>query len=262
MKENRIPKSHWLRNIPIAHRGMHDESFPENSIPAFRRAVEEGFAIELDVRLSLDGVIFVHHDLDTKRMTGEKLKSIDQSIARLRQLRLAGTVYRIPTLDEVLEVVGGRVPILIEIKSSGNPGPLEKKLCRCLLRYEEECGADHSELFAIQSFDPRVIRKIRKIDSRYLTGQLSQNMSKKKIPAWQKWLLTGCYTNLFTRPDFINYRYTDLPVGRITKMRRDGMPVSGWTIRTESEIAVALKQCDNFAFDGFVPEGNRTDMFR
>ena len=262
MKRHKIPKSHWLMNIPIAHRGMHDEIFPENSIPAFKRAVEEGFVIELDVRLSLDGVIFVHHDLNTKRMTGESLKSVDQSMARLRQLRLAGTIYRIPTFDEVLEVVGGQVPIIIEIKSEGSPGPLEKKLCSRLKEYEKQCGRPHSELFVIQSFDPRVIRKIKKIDSGYITGQLSQSMNKKKIPGWQKWLLAGCYANFYARPDFINYRYKDLPVGRISKMRESGMPVSGWTIREESEIAVALKHCDNFAFDGFVPKWNKTDMYR
>lgn len=251
---SKITKDHWLFRKPIAHRGLHTDKFPENSIPAFVNAVEQGYPIEMDIRISMDGELFVMHDDDAKRLTGEKLKATEQTMAHLRTLRLCGTVYRIPTFDEVLNAVAGRVPLIIEVKQHGSPGLLEKKLTERLKKYKDDCeSAGEKYEVAVKSFDPRVIRTMKKLDSTCLTGQLSQNMKKKKIPKWQKWILEGVRHAFYSKPDFISYRFNDLPHPKITAMRQQGVPVIGWTVRAERDIKKALKNCDNYIFENINP---------
>ena len=120
--------------VDYAHRGLHGETIPENSLPAFARAVEEGFGIELDVQLSSDGIIMVFHDDTLARMTGAKGKLNEYTCEELQQLHLGDSEETIPTFDQVLEVVGGRIPLLIELKgeSAGGDGVLCEKLAKRL----------------------------------------------------------------------------------------------------------------------------------
>ncbi|MEG1158644.1 MAG: glycerophosphodiester phosphodiesterase family protein, partial [Christensenellaceae bacterium] len=97
----------WLSDYHYAHRGLHTDFYPENSLPAFQNAVQNGYAIETDVRLSKDGVIMVFHDSTLLRMTGKAGNLKDYSYAQLRHMHLKGTVYTIPTLEEVLHEVNG-----------------------------------------------------------------------------------------------------------------------------------------------------------
>lgn len=116
----------------VAHRGLHaaGKGVPENSLPAFRAAAEAGYAIELDVHRASDGTLVVFHDHDLRRMTGARGTVERMDFRSLRRLRLGGTACTIPLLREVLECVGGRVPLLIELKNGGLPGALERTLVR------------------------------------------------------------------------------------------------------------------------------------
>jgi glycerophosphoryl diester phosphodiesterase len=120
----------WLRETPVAHRGLHDQAagVPENSLAAFRAAADAGYAMEFDVRLSADGIVMVFHDAKLKRLTGRPGLVAETPSAALRQLHLHGTGETIPTLTQVLQVIAGRVPLLIEVKNYGNDpvGPLEQ----------------------------------------------------------------------------------------------------------------------------------------
>ena len=112
----------WLTARPIAHRGLHDgnKAVWENTLTAFSRAVEKNYAIECDVLISKDGVPVVLHDADLRRLTGSEGKVCDKTAAQLRKLKVGGTGDHVPSLSEMLDLVKGRVPLVIELK--GDPG--------------------------------------------------------------------------------------------------------------------------------------------
>src|SRR4051794_26055161 len=142
----------WLVRTPIAHRGLHaaHEGRPENSLAAFARCCALGFPAELDVRLARDGEVVVFHDRALKRLTGAAGRVEERDAAELRALRLLGTDERVPLLAEVLELVGGRVPLLVELKSGAPAATLERAVLRVLDGYPGEV--------AIQSFKLRTVR--------------------------------------------------------------------------------------------------------
>ena len=142
----RATDAEWLRKTPIAHRGLHDEEYPENSMPAFVAAANSGFALELDLHMSSDGRLVVFQDADLRRMTGQEGFVADVHSAALTQLRLNGTEYAIPLFEDVLELVDGKAPILAEIKSA-SPMTRVGAVLRTLI-------AGYGGALAVQSFDP------------------------------------------------------------------------------------------------------------
>ena len=126
----------WLVETPIAHRGLHDKNTPENSLSAFAKAVEKGYAIELDVQLLADGTIVVFHDDSLARMTGNDgyIKYLNKD--DLKALKLKGSKETIPTFEEALKVIDGRVPVLIEIKNQYKVGKLEQETFRHIQTFQ------------------------------------------------------------------------------------------------------------------------------
>ena len=235
-------KTLWLAHRPIAHRGLHDEKYPENSIPAFVEAVRYNYPIELDVQLSSDGEIVVFHDYNTFRMTGVAYNIADVNYADLSLLRLNKTEYCIPRLEEVLQVVDKRVPLLIEIKNEGLPGCLEEKLCHCLENYRGE--------FAIQSFNPFSLRAVKNRCPNFITGQLSKSFEDKMFI--KKTVLRNCWLNFLSRPSFISYRLADITPKIVKKAKSRGFIIC-WTVKTEKNRKKAIKYCDNYIFENIRP---------
>jgi glycerophosphoryl diester phosphodiesterase len=155
---------HWLRNIPIAHRGLHDEKHDENSLGSFDNAVSNGYAIELDVRLTKDRVPVVIHDNNLKRIFGLNQSVSKMSVADLKEHRLPKSGEKVPTLSEALEHINGRAPVLIEIKNFGLPGKLEPRVLEVLEGYKGK--------YAIQSFNPLVLRWFKQHDQELPLGLL------------------------------------------------------------------------------------------
>ena len=151
----------------VAHRGLHaaGKGVPENSLPAFRAAAEAGYAIELDVHRAADGTLVVFHDHDLRRMTGARGTVERMDFRSLRRLRLGGTACTIPLLREVLECVGGRVPLLIELKNGGLPGALERTLVRELAGYRGPV--------ILESFNPLTVWWLRRNAPHLVCGQLA-----------------------------------------------------------------------------------------
>ena len=143
----------WLVETPIAHRGLHDKNIPENSLSAFSKAVEKGYAIELDVQLIADGTVVVFHDKSLSRMTGNDgyLKFLNKD--DLKILKLKNSKEHIPTLQEVLDLVNGKTPILIEIKNEAKVGKLEQSLIDILKNYNGE--------YAVESFNPFSLQYVK-----------------------------------------------------------------------------------------------------
>jgi glycerophosphoryl diester phosphodiesterase len=240
---NHAANGHWLVDTPIAHRGLHDLAGgrPENSIAAFEAAAQAGYAIELDVQLCADGVPIVFHDLELARLTGVGGR-VDQWTARkLGQISLARTHERIPTLVEVLQLVAGRAPLLIELKNEGIPGAMERAVAQALGRYQGP--------FAIQSFNPRTVNWFRLHLPHVLRGQLAGDMRDARISPQKRFVLRHMLLNPRTRPDFIAYDVRCLPATSAALWRRSGHPVLAWTVRCGEDLAKARAFADNVIFE-------------
>ena len=163
-----------LKKYRYAHRGYHDKPvIPENSLPAFRRAIERGFGAELDVHLLKDGTLAVFHDSDLRRCANVEGEIEDLTLDELKQLRLEGTDEQIPTFDEVLALFEHATPLIIELKTArGNHKALAKAVCERLDSYQGE--------FCIESFDPFALIDVKKFRPAICRGQLSMNFEKDK----------------------------------------------------------------------------------
>ena len=191
-----------------AHRGLHriDKSVPENSIPAFEAAARIGYGVELDVHLTQDGEVVVFHDDDLVRLCGAEGKVEDKTLSELRQHKLCGTQYGIPTLKEVLEAINGRCPMIVELKKGGR----RRELCR--KTYDLLKGYDGR--WCVESFDPRIVFWFRIHAPQALRGQLSTRMSelRKSTGPVQAFILSRLFLNFLTRPHFIAYEIGRKPL--------------------------------------------------
>ena len=178
--EHKSFNNSWLLQHPIAHRGFHsgDQACPENSMKAFRKALQKGFAIELDVQLLSDGKVVVFHDENTKRMTGFNRKIGDCDSHRISKMRLLDSDQHIPLLKAVLDLVKGKVPLFIEIKNKGRVGMLEKALFDILESYDGR--------FAVQSFNPYSLQWFRINAPFILRGQLSGDFRGEAFSFFKK----------------------------------------------------------------------------
>lgn len=234
---------------PYAHRGLWGEGVPENSLTAFRRAAEEGFAIELDVQLSADNVVMVFHDYSLERMCGVPYKLRDLKYTQLSKLSLGDTTEQIPTLRDVLRVVGGRVPLLIELKGEDTDTSLVPRVLAELARYE---GA-----WCIESFNPMLLGAVKRMDARVVRGLLSTDLIKEKKPGALALnaALSALLLTFLCRPAFHAWdkKYPNrlaLKAG----IRLFGAASVVYTVRDEAEYNRYLDEGITPIFEGFVPE--------
>ncbi len=245
-----LPRKNWLAEHKFAHRGLQGGEIPENSMRAFEEAAAAGYGIELDVRLSSDGQVVVFHDDNLKRMTGMHKPIGGLTWEELSALRLAGSAEGIPLFADVLKTVAGRVPVLVEIKSRGQAGALEEKTYALLQEYKG--------LFAVQSFSPFSVGWFCRHAPHVLRGQLSsgfddQGSSEPPLPGYQVFVLKNLLSNFYAKPNFISYEIGSLPIGVVARQRKRGVPVLGWTVRTEEQKEKAGKLCDTIIFEKIRP---------
>ena len=224
-----------------AHRGLHDGKcgIPENSMKAFRLAIEKGYGIELDVQLSADGIPVVFHDATLTRVCGVNRRVCDLTLSELKQLSLGGkdfpdTGERIPTFAEFLKLADGRVPLIVEIK-------MEKWDAR-VPEAADALLKDYRGPYCVESFHPGVLVWYRKHRPDVFRGQLCTNFVKEHMCRSLSYFLLGkMLTNIAARPDFIAYdwRYRNDLSRRICCDLYHALPVA-WTIRSQAE----LDECD------------------
>ena len=236
----------WLTHKPIAHRGLHDPSAPENTMAAFDRAVAAGLPIELDVHLSRDGEIVVFHDDTLDRLTGQSGPVSERDWSELRTMTVAGTDERIPSLPEVFDRVAGRVPIVVEIKNRGRAGPLELAVASLLRSARGR--------FTVQSFNPWTLLWFRQHAPEHPRGLLSTDFTDETLPPHEKLLLQHLVPALFVRPAYIGYDLRCLPHWAPSMARAFGLPLLAWTIRSEAELARAREVADNVIFESIDPQ--------
>ena len=215
-------------NRYYAHRGLYqkDQSIPENSLTAFNAACENGFGMELDVQLSKDGEVVVFHDDNLKRMCGIDQPVSALTLAELKDLRLAGTAEQIPTFTEMLEVVAGRGPLIVELKPS--PVAIRDELCRKTCQILKAYQGD----YCVESFDPAIVSWFKAHAPEIMRGQLIMPYGRynKKIPAIARFAMSRCLTNATARPHFIacDIRHDCFPVTLAEKL---GAIKVAWTSR-------------------------------
>ena len=238
----------WLRSVPVAHRGLHDigSGVPENSRAAFRAAISAGYPIECDVRLSADGEPVVFHDADLKRLTGTEGRVDAFAAAALTNLPLLGTAETPPLFTDFLDLVGGKVPLLIEIKNYGNEpaAPLSAATWAKLKAYAGD--------YAVQSFSPHVVAWFRDHAPHVPRGQIATDPAElKALDENSRKALAAALDAGHGDPDFIAYDVKLLPAALTARAKAAGKPVLTWTVRTEEQRARAAAHADNIIFEGF-----------
>ncbi|MEO6717044.1 MAG: glycerophosphodiester phosphodiesterase family protein [Novosphingobium sp.] len=224
----------WIGGQAYAHRGLHGPGVPENSPAAFAAAIERGMGIELDVQRSADGQAMVFHDYGLDRLTGETGPLDERTAAQLGAIRLTGGVDTIPALRQVLDQIGGRVPLLIEVKSHRNMRALS--VCLAVLRVLEGYRGPHG----VMSFDPRVPRWFKRYASLSVRGLVVTEENdhtifgrmRRRLSLWQ------------ASPDFLAYDIRDLPSRFASAQRKRGLPVVAWTVRSPELLERARLHAD------------------
>lgn len=239
-----------LRNWNYAHRGLHAEGVPENSMLAFELARDAGYGVELDVHLLADGNLGIMHDSSLKRTTGAEGKIEDLTQAQLNDYRLENTDQRIPTLEQALAMFDGKVPLIIELKPVGNNiAPLCERVCEAL--------ADYTGVYCVESFDPRCVYWFRKNRPEIVRGQLTENFfasPTSTLPWYIKFAMRHQLMNFMTRPDFVAYRFCDRrTISNVICRKIWRAQGVTWTLTTPAEHATAQKEGWIPIFEGYRP---------
>lgn len=239
-----------LQGWSYAHRGLHGDGIPENSMKAFRRAKEAGYGIELDIHLLADGNLAVIHDASLKRTAGADVQIEDLTTEQLSRYYLEGTFETIPEFKQVLALFDGEAPLIVELKAVGNN---HAALCETACRMLD----DYNGPFCLESFDPRCIRWLKNNRPNLIRGQLAENYYRTEnamLPWSLKFLLSFQLMSFLTVPDFIAYRFRDrktLSNWICRKLwRAQGVT---WTIKSREDYDVAIKEGWIPIFEGFRP---------
>lgn len=237
-------------STPIAHRGLHDDNIDENSMTAFRLAIENNYGIETDVHLLKDGVVAVHHDSNLNRVCGVNVKIENLTSDELKKYPLKKTGEVIPTLPELLSLVDGKVPLLIELK--GVFGFFSKKLGKAVLR--DLSNYAKKDMIALQSFDCFIMEWLGKNQTDFPYGQLA---SKGDIANPKPSILMDFMGKLhcakISKPEFIAYDILSTPNKYIQKYLDLGTPVLSWTVNSPEKLELARKYTSNVIFEKIRP---------
>ena len=238
-----------LRGWNYAHRGLHSQGIPENSMAAFRASLERGYGIEFDLHLLKDGNLAVIHDSLLKRTTGAEGRIEDLTTGDLKNYHLEGTDETIPTFRQLLDLYDGKAPLIVELKpENGNHAKLAETACEML--------KDYPGIYCIESFDPRCVHWLKKNRPKIIRGQLAENFfrSTSTLPGWLKFVLSNSLSHFLTMPDFTAYKYADrknLSTWICRKLY--GIQGVSWTLRTKEEYDIALKEGWIPIFENFIP---------
>ena len=211
----------------IAHRGIHNNlDIPENSIKAFNKAMNENIAIELDIQLTKDNKLVVFHDYNLKRMTNNNSLIEDLTLKEIKELKLLDTNEQIPTLEEVLKLINGKILIDIEIKNTKRINNIVNILINNLNSYKGE--------IIIKSFNPKIIKKLKKITDNYKYGLLIKEKYPKKL---QTLIMKSNLILLYCRPNFLAISKNLSKTKRFKKLKNK-YPIYIWTIKNTNEIDI------------------------
>ena len=234
--------------LHYAHRGLHNSERAENSMSAFKAAVEGGYGIELDIRLSKDGQLVIFHDDTLDRVCGREGKVIDFTAEELAEFKLCGTDDGIPLFSDFLKMVDGRVPLLVEIKEDPGVNAVSLAACEMLKGYKGD--------FIIESFNPLSLRTVKKNYPEVCRGILSHRYyeyEQFKKPLY--FLLQSLLLNFLCRPAFIAYDHKHARSFALRSVRKIfKAPTLAWTVRSAEEEKAAIENgFDGIIFENYIP---------
>lgn len=236
-----------FHKFDYAHRGLHDreKGVPENSLLAFGLAVRGGFGMELDVQLTRDGQVVVHHDRSIARTCGLERNIDEMTWEELSGYRLFGTEEGVPLFSQVLEEVGGRTPLIVELKSYVR----QEELCQKTMALLEA----YPGLYCVESFDPRIVRWFRQNRPQVVRGQLMCRQADALGPV-KDFFARNLFTNFYTRPHFEAYDFHGRRNVSLRAARRlYGMQEVSWTLRSFEEYKAAKAEGCLCIFEKFLP---------
>lgn len=242
----------WLTARPVAHRGFHDRAAGriENTLPAAEAAIARGFAVECDLQLTRDDVAIVFHDDELDRLTEATGPVAARTLAEIKAIPLKGTDARVPTLEELLATVAGRVPLFAEFKSAFNRNRrLEQAAAPRLAAYAGP--------LAVMSFDPDSVLALKKLVPGLPRGMVADCFTDaewKPIRPLKRLALRHLAAAPMVMPGFVAYGVHDLPADAPLLLRHLGTPLLAWTVRTAADRATARRYADQIIFEGFDPE--------
>lgn len=239
----------WLRNDNIAHRGLHkkDKSVPENSLLAFKKAIEKGYSIELDLNVLKDGTVVSFHDFNLKRLCNDPRDLSDLTKEDLQGLKLLDTNEHIATLEEVILLVDKKVPLLIELKPHGNV----VFLCESFMKIME----NYQGVYAVFSFHPKVVQWFKNNHPEVIRGQIAEYFkNNKQMNFISKYLMKSMFFNRFTKPDFVSYGIYDMPNKYLDKLMKKGMTIISYAAKTQEELDFVRSRYHNSVFEYFEPK--------
>ncbi|CAN7276107.1 glycerophosphodiester phosphodiesterase [Rhizobium sp. LjRoot258] len=230
----------WLKEQPVAHRGYHDlnKAVWENTLSAFSRAVEAGFAIECDLHYASDGVPVIFHDEDLERLCNLKGDVRERTSRELGLISVGATADKIPTLRQLLDLVKGQVPLVIELKGrEADDEGFAEAVLEVLEGYEGKV--------ALMSFDHWLLRDLKALNAPYPVGLTAGGNKPEEFEVHEKAMELGL--------DFISYFFADLPNPFIAAQREKGIVVITWTVRDEKGQKHTFENADQMTFEGFDP---------
>ncbi len=237
-----------LQGWKYAHRGLHDAEKPENSMAAFRAALENGYGIELDIHLMKDGNLAVIHDSSLKRTAGADVMITELTTEDLSNYHLEGTEETIPTFRQVLELFAGKAPLVIELKADDN--------CEALVDAAVKAMEGYEGPYCMESFDPRCVHVLKKKYPHIIRGQLTEDFfaSGSKMAAPLKWAMKHQVMNFLTFPDFVAYKFRDRKTISNTLVRKFwGIQGVTWTLKSQEDLDTAVAEGWLPIFEGFKP---------
>lgn len=239
-----------LRNWAYAHRGLHGNGAPENSMEAFQKAKNAGYGVELDVHLLTDGNLAVIHDSQLDRTTGADGCVEDLTTEQLKKYHLENSDETIPEFRQVLDLFAGQAPLIVELKCERNN---YSQLCEAACKMLD----DYDGMFCMESFDPRCVYWLRKNRPDIIRGQLTENYfasPNSKLPWYLKFALKNQMLNFLTLPDFVAYRFYDRKtVSNVLCRKLWGVQGVSWTLKNSQEYDTALSEGWMPIFEGFEP---------
>jgi len=237
----------WYLKHPIAHRGLHQgENIPENSLSSFRACIEKSLPIELDVHIMHDGTALVFHDDTFERMTGYHRDIYLSEYKDVVELKLLKSEEKIPTLEEVLKLVDGEVPLVIELKCLKHDGRLEHSVYNLLREYHG--------IYCVQSFNPFTLLWFKRFAPQVPRGLLAGSYDDAAISFWQKLVLKSLVFAFMIRPHYIGFEWNKLWYPSVfffkTIMR---IPFIAWVVTNKSQQQFLKGKTANIIFENFDP---------
>ena len=240
---------------PLTHRGLHDRSrgVIENSAGAVAASVAAGYGVEVDVQLTSDGAAMVFHDERLDRLTGESGPIRGWAARDLVNVTLTGSSETVPTLPEVLEIVGGKVPLLIELKDqSGGTGVAPDELERAVAKALE----GYDGLVAVMSFNPYMVANMAKRAPHVPRGIVTDGYNETEWPdlspdTLQALREIGAFDEVGA--SFISHNWQDLGAPRVADLKQRGVPILCWTVKSAEQEVQARRIADNITFEGYIP---------